>query len=224
MKGFLNRLANNEQAGSLADRLRKRRFALFRSLTDRLPRPLRIIDVGGTENYWQKMGFLVEEGVEVSIVNLSQSSTNFKNLKSYAGDARNLSQFKSNTFDIAFSNSVIEHVGNFNDQQSMVNEMRRLAPRLYLQTPSRYFPLEPHFLFPFFQFLPVRARVWLLMHFQLGWYPRFSDRKLATETAKSIRLMTYNELRILFPMANIYREKFLGFTKSFVVVEGFSGS
>jgi hypothetical protein len=69
--------------------------------------------------------------------------------------------------------------------------------------------------------LPLRARVWLLMHFQLGWYPRHKDMREAIKTAKSISLLSHNELRILFPMASIYREKFLGFTKSFVVVEGF---
>jgi hypothetical protein len=221
MKGILNRLANNEQANSLADRLRKRRFALFRSLITDLPRPLKIIDVGGTENYWEKMGFLTEKDVSISLVNLSARKVKHKNLQSYAGDARNLRQFDDQSFHIAFSNSVIEHVGNFHDQQSMVREMRRVAPRIYLQTPNRYFPLEPHFLFPFFQFLPLRARVWLLMNFQLGWYPRFTDTREAIKTAKSIRLLSHNELRILFPMARIYREKFLGFTKSFVVVEGF---
>jgi hypothetical protein len=103
----------------------------------------------------------------------------------------------------------------------MVNAMRRVAPRIYLQTPNRYFPIEPHFLFPFFQFFPLRARVWLLMRFKLGWYPRQGNLKDAVKVAKSVRLLTYNELRILFPMARIYRERFLGITKSFVVVEGF---
>ncbi|PKP37587.1 MAG: methyltransferase type 11 [Bacteroidetes bacterium HGW-Bacteroidetes-15] len=221
MKGFLNRLANNEKEGSLADRLRKKRFDLFRSLISDLPRPIRIVDVGGTVNYWQKMGLLLSEEVEITLVNLHQSKVAFPNIKSHKGDARNLSEFEDNSFDIAFSNSVIEHVGNYQDQTLMVKEMQRLAPRLYLQTPNYYFPLEPHFLFPFFQFLPLRIKVWLIMNFQLGWYPRLKKREDAVSIAKSITLLKFKEIRDLFPNAKIFRERFVGLTKSFVVIEGF---
>ncbi len=221
MGGIFNRLADNERRGSLANRLRRRRFALFTQLLGGLPRPVRIVDVGGTENYWEQMGFAGEEGVSIVLVNLRESKVKHGNMQSIAGDARILNGVGDNSFHIAFSNSVIEHVGNFADQQRMVNAMRRVAPRIYLQTPNRYFPIEPHFLFPFFQFFPLRARVWLLMRFKLGWYPRQGNLKDAVKVAKSVRLLTYNELRILFPMARIYRERFLGITKSFVVVEGF---
>ncbi len=221
MDGFLNKLANNEQAGSLANRFRKKRFELFLRVTSSIRQPLRIIDVGGTENYWEKMGFVSTEQALITLVNLQAKETKYENLKNFAGDARNLQQFEDNSFDVAFSNSVIEHVGSFNDQMMMVNEMRRLSPRLYLQTPNRYFPLEPHFLFPFFQFLPICIRVWLLLNFQLGWYPRYSNRVEATQVATSIRLMTLSELRRLFPKATIIKEKVLFFTKSYVVLEGF---
>lgn len=221
MGGIFNRLADNERRGSLANRLRRRRFALFTQLLGGLPRPLRIVDVGGTENYWEQMGFAHEKGVSIVLVNLREHKVRHGNMQSIADDARILKGVDDNSFHIAFSNSVIEHVGNFADQQRMVNAMRRVAPRIYLQTPNRYFPLEPHFLFPFFQFLPLRARVWLLMRFKLGWYSRQSNLKDAIKVAKSVRLLSYNELRILFPMARIYRERFLGLTKSFVVVEGF---
>jgi hypothetical protein len=221
MKGFLNRLANNEKEGSFADKLRKKRFALFRSLIEGLDRPIRIIDLGGTENYWEKMGFLNTKQVDISLINLEQKQTKYANLKSCKGDARNLPEFGDNSYEIAFSNSVIEHVGNYHDQLLMVKEMQRLAPRLYLQTPNYYFPLEPHFLFPFFQFFPLRFKAWLIMNFQLGWYPRYRKREDAVSIAKSITLLKYKEIRALFPEAIIYREKFLGLTKSFVVVEGF---
>lgn len=222
MKGFLNRLANNEKEGSLADKLRKKRFALFRSLIDGLDRPIRIVDLGGTENYWEKMGFLnSHKDVDISLINLEQRQTKYSNLKSFKGDARNLSEFENNSFDIAFSNSVIEHVGNFEDQLLMVKEMQRLAPRLYLQTPNYYFPLEPHFLFPFFQFFPLRLKAWLIMNFHLGWYPRYRKREDAIYIAKSITLLKYKEIRELFPNAKIFRERFFWLTKSFVVIEGF---
>jgi hypothetical protein len=58
-------------------------------------------------------------------------------------------QYRDKEFDIAFSNSVIEHVGNDLRIRQMADEVRRVG-RNYLQTPNYYFPLEPHFFFPFF--------------------------------------------------------------------------
>jgi hypothetical protein len=221
LKSLLKKLANNEQAGSLANKLRQKRFALFLEQIAPLPRPIKIIDIGGTVNYWENMGLASAPWVQITLVNLNKVNSPYPNIISFAGDARNLSQFETASFDVAFSNSVIEHVGSIDDQRSMVDEMRRLAPRLYLQTPNKYFPLEPHFLFPFFQFLPLCVRVWLVMRFSLGWYPRYSNKLEAKEVASSIRLMSKSEVRGLFPDGKIVKEKLGGITKSFVVLEGF---
>ena len=48
MTARLRGLADNRRPGSLADRFRQRRFELLRGLVDALPRPVRILDVGGT--------------------------------------------------------------------------------------------------------------------------------------------------------------------------------
>lgn len=221
MKGFLNKLANNEREGSFANKLRKKRFAIFKSLISNLHPPIRIIDIGGTVNYWEQMGLAGEPGVEISLINLQQVKSNYSNITSLKGDARDLAQVNDKSFDIAFSNSVIEHVGGFSDQTLMVNEMRRVSSRVYLQTPNYYFPLEPHFLFPFFQFLPISFRVWLLMNFQLGWYPKYNDKKKAKSMAESVTLLKRKQLKVLFPKASILPEKIFGLTKSFVVIEGF---
>ncbi len=222
MKVVLNTLADNRKAGSFADKLRKKRFSFFREHIEKLPLPLNILDVGGTELYWERMGFLPAEDIHITILNLEKPSVKNANVSGVAGDARDMKQFSDNSFDIAFSNSVIEHVGTFEDQQEMAKEMRRVASKIYLQTPNRYFPLEPHFLFPFFQFLPFKMKVWLLRNFNLGWYPRQKNKEKAMEVVRSVRLMTRKELKMLFPGAEIYRERFVGLVKSFVVMEGFS--
>jgi len=217
---FISKLADNRLEKSFANKLRKKRFLFFESLLNKLPKPVKVIDIGGTEDYWEKMGVLPSENIHITILNTKIIPVKYPNVQSIAGDARNMKQFNDNSFDIAFSNSVIEHVGNFCDQQAMAKEMIRIAPRLYLQTPNKYFPIEPHFLFPFFQFLPIRMRVWLLMHFKLGWYPRHKEKHKAEEVAKSIRLLSLKELKKLFPKANIKKERILGFPKSFVVTKG----
>ncbi len=217
---MIRRLADNSFAGSYANRMRRRRFRLFPELVAGLQHPVRVLDIGGTENFWEQMGVAGKEGLEVSLLNLSLPQVSMPGFIGVQGDARDLSVFADASFDVAFSNSVIEHVGGWADQQRMASEMMRVGKRIFLQTPNRYFPLEPHFLFPFFQFLPVGWRIWLLMHFRLGWYPRYADRTSAREAATSIRLLTHKELQVLFPGARIYKERFLGMVKSFVVMRG----
>lgn len=85
---------------------------------------------------------------------------------------------------------------------------------------NAYFPIEPHFLFPYFQFLPVRVRVFLVRHFSLGWVDRTPDREAAGALVRSVRLLSASEMKKLFPQSTLYREKVLGLTKSFVAYGG----
>ena len=123
---------------------------------------------------------------------------------------------RDRAFDVVFSNSVIEHVGGPNEQRRMAEEIRRVGKRYFVQTPNRNFPIEPHFLFPFYQFLPNTLQVWLLRSFDLGWFRRTPDPARARRAISGIRLLGYREVSRLFPEAEIYEEKFLGLTKSFV--------
>jgi hypothetical protein len=131
-------------------------------------------------------------------------------------------QADDRSFDIVFSNSVIEHVGDHHDQLRMAEEVRRVGKRYFVQTPNKYFPIEPHFLFPFFQFLPLGLRVRLMQNFHLGWFPKTPERQKAREIVTGIRLLDRCEFRSLFPDATIYDEKVLGITKSFVAYAGWS--
>jgi 2-polyprenyl-3-methyl-5-hydroxy-6-metoxy-1,4-benzoquinol methylase len=142
------------------------------------------------------------------------------NFTSVAGDAADLSRYAAASFDVVLSNSVIEHVETYERQAAMASEVQRVGRRFFVQTPNRWFPLEPHFLFPFFQFLPLEMRVLLLGRFDLGWHKRVRDKRAARAEVLSIRLMSGAELRRLFPGATMYRERFLGVTKSFVVYGG----
>lgn len=216
---MLRRIADNRDRKSLAVRFRRQRFGLFLSLLSRLQRPIRILDIGGTEPYWKMMELGANEQVFVTLLNLSEEDVSLPNMSSLAGDARSLNM-DSASFDVVFSNSVIEHVGSRQDQERMANEVRRVGKHYFVQTPNKYFPLEPHFLFPFFQFLPLKVRVWLLQHFQLGWFSRTPDVGKAGEIVEGIRLLTRREFTKLFPNSVIYEEKVLGITKSFVAYEG----
>lgn len=218
----LKRIANSQEADSYATRLRRRRFARFVSLLESLSRPIRILDIGGTQLFWETMQFTEQVGISVVLLDLERPVVTYPMLIGVTGDGRHMPQYGKGDFDVVFSNSVIEHVGSYEDQMRMAGEIRRVGRRYFVQTPNRYFPMEPHFLVPFFQFLPISLRVFLLTHFEPGWYGQGlrGDRQEAETVARSIRLLTGKELQEMFAGAIILRERFLGLTKSFVVCGG----
>jgi SAM-dependent methyltransferase len=220
MTARLRALADGRSPGSAADRFRQRRFARLRPLLDGLPRPVRVLDVGGTPVFWERLGYAGREGIEIVLLNLMEQEAVYPNMTATIGDAADLSEHPDQSFDVVVSNSVIEHLPSLELQARMVSEARRVAKRVYLQTPNRYFPLEPHFLFPYFAILPIRVRAFLLQHLDLGWYERRPDPAQAMADVRSVRLMTGSELRRMFPAARIEDERFLVFTKSFVVFDG----
>jgi len=211
--------ADNRIKNSLASKMRIKRFSFFISLINNIPDPITILDVGGTASYWNVVVISSEKKVEITLLNRYRQVINREPFVSLQGDARNLN-FKDQSFDVVFSNSVIEHVGNFSDQQKMASEVRRVGKRFFLQTPNVFFPLEPHFLFPFFQFLPMSWRIWLVRHFDLGWMKKQYTKENALKLIESIRLLNKPELIHLFPGATIYEEKVLGLTKSYIVYSG----
>jgi SAM-dependent methyltransferase len=219
---LLGSVSDNSNPRSLATAMRRKRFAFFLSLLDAVPRPVRILDVGGVQQFWKMMGTDRLDGISVTLLNLrSEHLTDTLFVDSIAGDARDLRQFESGAFDVVFSNSVIEHLGpRFEDQRRMADEVRRVGKRYFVQTPNRYFPVEPHFLTPGFQFLPVAVRVWLVTHFSVGWYPRFHDMAEAEREVRSISLLSRSQVRELFPEARLFEEKIFGLTKSFVAFHG----
>lgn len=216
---LLKKKANNELRDSWSNKFRLKRFAKFEKFINSIPKPIKILDVGGTINYWEQMNFVKNSDIYFTILNLEKEKIQYKNFISKIGDARDLSEFKDKQFDIVFSNSVIEHVGSFEDQQKMAREIKRVGEHYYIQTPNFYFPIEPHYLFPFFQILPLFMQIFLLMHIPLGLLESaLTDKEEARKAALSIRLLTYRELKKLFPGAIILKEKFMGLNKSFVVL------
>lgn len=205
----------------MARRLRERRFAFFARLLEQVPRPLRLLDIGGTETFWETMGFVGQDGVEITLCNLTPLPTpRHPGIRLVQGDACKLDAFADDEFDVVFSNSVIEHVGDLARCQAMADEVQRVGRRYFVQTPNRHFPTDPHFPFPFFQFLPVEVRARLLQVLPLAWVGRIRDPAHAREVARSVRLLSEQEFRSLFPGCSIYREKLFGLTKSFIAYAG----
>jgi hypothetical protein len=120
-------------------------------------------------------------------------------------------------FDLAFSNSLLEHVGGHAHRAELAGEIRALAPRHWVQTPYRYFPLEPHWLFPGLQFLPMAARSRLAAHWPLA-HSRPESREAAMSEVQWTELVGVAELRAYFPGARIHHERVAGLTKSLTAI------
>ncbi len=196
---------------------RKRRFARFMSVVG--PRPSdRILDVGGVFATWISQPPCAA-GVE--LLNILPSPLppgaypeyHFTEMQCSALDL----PYPDKTFDIGYSNSVIEHVGTWENQVAFAREIRRVGKSLWVQTPARSFFIEPHYLAPFIHWLPIRLRPfaarWLT---PWGWLTR-PDRTKVAERIREIRLLSERELRVLFPDCEILKERLFGiFTKSYV--------
>lgn len=207
---FLKTNANDRVNNSLSAKLRKKRFELFLS-TFKPNNITKIIDIGGTEIIWQGTG--LEENVTVLNINFGEKDSRFKYV---TADACNTG-LKEQEFDIAFSNSVIEHVGNFERQKQFASEVLRISKSYYIQTPNKHFPIEQHFLFPFFQYLPKKIKLFVGLRWKYSTLYAVGENFIKEEV-ENIRLLSKRDLKYLFPNALILKEKFFGLTKSFIVI------
>ena len=177
----------------------------------------RILAIGGTPDCWE----LIEERPRLTLLNTPRAKADLRGAASWvAGDGRAL-PFRDGAFDIVFSNSVIEHVGDAASQERFAREVARVGRSYWVQTPNRWFPVEHHLLTPFVHWLP---RSW-----QRAIVPRFTvwsvvvpvspDRRrfYLEHYLSDVRLLGRAELQRLFPGARLIRERLLGWTKSLIV-------
>jgi hypothetical protein len=220
---ILRTLADDGNPGSLSNKLRARRFQRFEALVATLPRPLRLLDVGGTNDFWEKRGWAGRRDVQIFTVNHVPEEQRHGNITPTTGDATNLSQFESRSFDVAFSNSVIEHLFNWSNQQRMASEIQRVGRTFWVQTPNFWFPIEPHFHVPGWQWIPMNVRVAMIQRWRCGWRGPCPDIQQAQKIVEEVRLLDRSELRRMFPGAALIPERICGIVKSWVVIGGFPG-
>lgn len=125
--------------------------------------------------------------------------------------------YADSSYDILFSNSVIEHVGSWDRQMAFAGEVRRVGRKIWVQTPAYECPLEPHFLAPFVHWLPPGLRSFVARWLTpWGWITRPS-REAAMEMIDQTRLLSRRQMEQLFPDCKLYTERMLGFIpKSYV--------
>ena len=223
-RGLVKRLgADHEDPDSLANRFRRARFAKFESLLDTKTAPVKLLDVGGTASFWRAAGdgTLISSGrVVLTLINKDADPEPLPDATAVDGDATNMTMFADDEFDVVFSNSVIEHVGDRAAQARMAQEVMRVGKSWFVQTPNYWFPLEPHFHVPGFQWLPDAARAQFIQRFDTGWYGRREDPDAARALAEQIKLISPKQLQSYFPTSELWREKLGPLTKSMAAYGG----
>jgi hypothetical protein len=201
---------------------RRQRLRLFLSLLGPPgAKPLHILDVGGTPSYWKSTEDLWRAwDLRFTIVNLGVEPSDEGRYSIRSGNACAMPEYADNAFDVVHSNSVLEHVGHWAEMADMANEIRRLAPAYYLQTPNYWFPIEPHYRSLGFQWLPESLRARLLVGKRRGFRGPHSSYDAAMRDIQSVNLVTAPQVRSLFPDAELRRERFLGLTKSLIATRG----
>lgn len=205
--------------GSIFKIWRAKRFQLFietlkPSLRDRL------VDVGGFPKFWISHPPIVHS---IHSINLDKfpwdgSSHPEHRIETFAGNGCRL-DIPDASYDIAFSNSVIEHVGAWEAQVAFAGEVRRVGNALWVQTPAYACPIEPHYLAPFVHWLPKEFRRRIIRRFTpWGWLSRPS-KETVDQMIDTTRLLNLREMKTLFPDCEILTERLLWiFPKSYIAV------
>lgn len=196
---------------------RSRRMRLFFK-TFQVSSDTRILDVGGSPEIWD----LATVRPRLTFVNLPSAVERSRRGLWVAADGCQL-PFRDAEFDIAFSNSVIEHVGTASSQQRFAAEVVRVSKQYWVQTPDRMAPFEMHSMLPLVHFLPKSWQTILIRHlspWQLMASPTADQREhFFAHVLHDLRLLDRRDMKAFFPEARILRERLLGIPKSLVAVK-----
>ena len=179
---------------------------------------MRVVDLGGTVGSWLAAPVRPQQVVLVNDdARENPPEAGQPGIQVVLGDACDLPPaVRDERFDLVYSNSVIEHVGGHWRRAAFAASVHRLSDRHWVQTPYRYFPLEPHFLFPGFALLPLRAQAEVVRRWPLGHYAAVRELREAVRWSLATELLSFTELRHYFPSSQIQRERVLGLTKSLI--------
>jgi len=98
--------------------------------------------------------------------------------------------FGDKSFDVVFSNAVIEHLPDWEAQRRFAAEVKRVGRAWFVTTPNFWFPFEVHYRLPLVQFLstPMQQRI---------------GRVLGKTTYPVLNLLSRRQLRRLFPESRV---------------------
>jgi SAM-dependent methyltransferase len=196
---------------------RRRKLQIFNHLVKPSDK-LHVLDVGvlggsgrEAENFLEKNYPFTSKIVGLGIEDLTTFKTEFKDITAVQYDGTDF-PFKDCSFDVCWSNAVVEHVGNRNAQVRFLKEIYRVSRLGIVTTPNRYFPIEVHTLLPFVHFLPAAGFNFVLKALSSTW-----------KVGQNLTLLSVRDIRSILAEAEIsdfriYKNRVAGLTLDFVIV------
>ena len=204
-------------ADKLADKNRRKKYDCF--MKHLMPtEDTSILDVGGSEKEYRVTANILEKiypyPENITVLGVDQYDEflrRYSKVKIVTYDGGEF-PFKNNQFDLCWCNAVIEHVGNEEQQEYFLNEIKRVSKKAFITTPNKHFPVELH------------TKI-ILLHF----LPKKIFDKILTGTGKSwaagdyMHLLSLSTIKRLLRKCNIdkfkiIKNKILGFTVDYVVI------
>ncbi len=208
-QGLFSRLSSASRAGKI-EMLRKR-FSLQEGAT--------VLDLGSQVDNGQILEMRAGHGRVVAMnlmpEHLRRIGEQFPSAERCVGNALHL-PFPDQTFDLVYSNAVIEHVGSFEDQKAMAREVMRVGRNWFIATPNRWFPFEFHMRLPLVSWLPApqMKRVGKLCSYS------HQERRYRSGIEQQIRLMTSAEMKQLFPSSEVVALRITAWPETLIAVGG----
>jgi hypothetical protein len=214
LNSITQRFVDVSSPNSISTQFRARRWHMLSEQFPDLPQ-MTVLDLGGTADSWR---LCPTRPAHLTLLNaFGQDSAEAEIIVGDACDPPD--SLLGRRFDLVFSNSVLEHVGGHWRRLRFAETVSALGDHHWLQTPYRYFPIEPHFLCPGLQYLPLGVASLLALHWPLGNYGGILDSTAhASECLQAIELLGITELRRLFPTSTIRYERTGPLIKSLIAV------
>ena len=213
MRELRDKLIQPANPASYSARARARRWRVLAQWFPDLAE-MRVLDLGGTPKFWRMAPI---HPSHVTMVNLRLAEPPPEPWMHLVVGNACRHRMSRGAFDLVVSNSLLEHVGGADERRRLADVIHTAADRHWVQTPNRYFPIEPHWFFPWFQFLPFRAQVVITQTWPIS-HRRNRDAAEAARIVREVELIGPGEMRRLFPESEHWIERFFGLPKSLVAI------
>ncbi|MBA7650183.1 hypothetical protein ES703_57985 [subsurface metagenome] len=203
---------------------RKRKLELFNRVMKPTPQT-KVLDVGAEINPNGDRGLQLIDSYlwknELSAINISSEHISrikeyYPDVEAIVGDACDL-PWPDKHFDVIYSNAVIEHVGDFENQKKMATEIMRVGKRWFVTTPNRWYPFEFHLRLPFVTWLPGYGYLWAG---RIISYNHVHKKYMFGIKHDGLRLLTARKLKLCFPNSKIIKQRVTFMAETLIAIGG----
>ena len=204
------------------------RSTLFKEFLSSIAPPVRIIDLGGTVSMWERWGLSADDRLRIDLANNFSMDVNNKdnlskssNISKVTVDVTTLTTSDYQRYDVIFSNSMLEHLADFEQQRSVAREIVESRRPYFIQVPNKYCLVDPHFahpLAPFYAAWPRSFQTRMLRISGLNGGARARSHAQAEHRLKFYYPLSKSDMSSLFSDAEVLVERNFGMSMSIVAL------